>query len=659
MYENQYPHLFSPIKLGGLLLKNRIFAAPTSQPDVNPGTYFKKENVAYYEAKAKGGAAVVSLGEAVVHSRTGLAHRHKVRLDDPAVVPSLSDAVRAVRQHGAYPSLELSHGGKYANVGNLVSNRFPSQVGGEKPYGPIHEFNPDGVEIFEMPEEIILEVIESFGRAAELAVKLCGVEIIMVHGGHGWLLHQFMSPRNTRTDRWGGSFENRMRLPCMVLQRVRQAVGPRVPIEFRFSGAEKMEGGYGVEYGVEIAKAVEDLVDLLHVSAGIHDVPEVFVVTHPDMFHEHGMNVHLAAEIKKHVKVPVATVGGLNNPAQMEEIIASGKADIVEVSRGLMADPELPNKAREGRSDEIVGCMRCFACMTNIPTTRNMRCALNPTIGRELELRSVAEKAPRAKKVLIAGGGPGGMKAAITAADRGHQVILCEVSDRLGGQINCEKHVPFKEDYYNFRNYLVRMVERRKDAIEVRLNTPVTPELARELAPDAILVAVGAKPIVPPIPGIDDPRVIFADELRKEQPSFGEKVVVIGGGLVGCETALWLAGEGKQVTVVEMAGDIAADAPVFHKIAVRKRLKELEVPVLLGTRAQAVRPEGLVCTGAEGEEKVFPADTIFCAAGMQARHDVVESLLNAAPQVIPIGDCAKAGQVFWAVSGGYFAALDL
>ena len=184
--------------------------------------------------------------------------------------------------------------------------------------------------------------------------------------------------------------------------------GRGVPIEFRFSGAEKMEGGYGVEYGVEIAKAVEDLVDLLHVSAGIHDVPEVFVVTHPDMFHEHGMNVHLAAEIKKHVKVPVATVGGLNNPAQMEEIIASGKADIVEVSRGLMADPELPNKAREGRSDEIVGCMRCFACMTNIPTTRNMRCALNPTIGRELELRSVAEKAPRAKKVLIAGGGPGG-----------------------------------------------------------------------------------------------------------------------------------------------------------------------------------------------------------------------------------------------------------
>lgn len=649
----KYPHLFQPIRLGSLLLKNRIFAAPASQPDVNPGVYLKKENVAYYEARAKGGAAVVNLGDTVVHTRTGRAQPHKPLMDDPAVVPSLSDAARAIRQHGAFACLELSHCGKYANVPNLVSK----QTYNEKPYGPMEEINPDGVKIYEMPEEIILEIVEAFGAAAATA-KRCGFDLVMIHGGHGWLLHQFMSPNNNRADQYGGSFENRMRLTHMVLDRVRQAVGPGFPIEFRMSGEEGVEGGYGVDYGIQIAKSIESKVDLIHVSAGIHDVPDAFVVTHPDMFHP-GRNVWLAAEIKKHVSVPVATIGGLNDPAEMEEIIASGKADIVEVSRALMADPDLPLKARMGREDEIVRCMRCFACMTNIPTTRNMRCALNPTIGRELEVRNLPEKAPVSKLVLVAGGGPGGMKAAITAADRGHRVILCEASDRLGGQINCEGHIPFKKDYVAFRDYLIRMVERRQDAIEVRLNTPVNAQLAGEISPDAIIVAVGAQPIVPPIPGMDDPRVVFVDELRKENPSFGDRVVILGGGLVGCETAIWLRQQGKAVTVVEMRDTFAGDAPIFHKIGVRLQMEELGVDLRLNTAAVAITEEGLKARSSAGEEFVFPADTILCAAGMRARHSVVEELMCAAPEVYPIGDCVRAGQVFWAVSGGYFAALDL
>lgn len=650
----KYPHLFAPIQLGRLMLKNRIFAAPASQPDVNPGVYLKKENVAYYEARAKGGAAVVNLGDTVVHTRTGRAQPHKPLMDDPAVVPSLSDAARAIRQHGAFACLELSHCGKYANVDNLVSK----QLSQEKPYGPMDEVNPDGVRIYEMPEEIILEVVEAFGQAAATA-KRCGFDLVMIHGGHGWLLHQFMSPKNNRKDQFGSSFENRMRLTHMVLDRVRQAVGPGFPIEFRMSGAEKTPGGYGVDYGVEIAKSIESKVDLIHVSAGIHDVPDAFVVTHPDMFHP-GLNVHLAAEIKKHVSVPVATIGGLSDPAELEEIIASGKADVVEMSRALMADPNLPKKAHMGREDEIVHCMRCFACMTNIPTTRNMRCALNPVIGRELELANVPQKAARSKKVLIAGGGPAGLRSAITAADRGHQVILCEASERLGGQINCEAHIPFKKNFVKFRDYLRRMVEKRSNAIEVRLNTPVTPALAEEIAPDAIIVAVGAQPIVPPIPGIDDSRVVFADELRREHPQFGDKVVIIGGGLVGCETAIWLRQQGKEVVVVEQMSDFAADAPIFHKTAVRLQMEELGVALYLNTTAVSIRDKGLTARSVlDGEEIQFPADTILCAAGMRARYDVVEGLLNAAPEVYPVGDCVRAGQVFWAVSGGHFAALDL
>lgn len=651
--ECRYPHLFAPIQLGSLLLKNRIFAAPASQPDVNAGIYLKKENVAYYEARAKGGAAVVNLGDTVVHTRTGRAQPHKPLMDDPAVVPSLSDAARAIRQHGAFACLELSHGGKYANVANLVSK----QVSGEVPYGPVEEVNPDGVLIHEMPEEIILEIVEAFGAAAATA-KRCGFDLVMIHGGHGWLLHQFMSPKNDRKDRFGGSFENRMRLTHMVLDRVRQAVGPGFPIEFRMSGEEGVPDGYGIDYGIQIAKSVEPKVDLLHVSAGIHDVPDAFVVTHPDMFHP-GRNIHLAAEIKKHVRVPVAAIGGLNDPAEMEEIIASGMADIVEVSRALMADPELPNKARTGREDEIVHCMRCFTCMANIPTTRNMRCALNPAIGRELELRNLPEKAPVSKRVLVAGGGPGGMRAAITAADRGHRVILCEASDRLGGQINCEEHIPFKKDYVAFRNWLIRMVERRWDSIEVRLNTPVDEAYAKDLAPDAIIAAVGAQPVIPPIPGMDDPKVVFVDELRKQQPAFGERVAILGGGLVGCETAIWLREQGKAVTVVEMRGDFAVDAPVFHKTAVRLNMQELGVDLRLNTTAAAVTKDGLLVHTAAGEELLLPADTILCAAGMRARHALVAELLRAAPEVYPVGDCVRAGQVFWAVTGGHFAALDL
>ncbi len=651
--ECKYPHLFAPIQLGRLMLKNRIFAAPASQPDVNPGVYLKKENVAYYEARAKGGAAVVNLGDTVVHTRTGRAQPHKPLMDDPAVVPSLSDAARAIRQHGAFACLELSHCGKYANVDNLVSK----QVSKEKPYGPMDEINPDGVHIYEMPESVIEEVVEAFGAAAATA-KRCGFDMVMIHGGHGWLLHQFMSPKNMRKDRFGGSFENRMRLTHMVLDRVRQAVGPGFPIEFRMSGAEGTPGGYEVDYGIQIAQSIQSKVDLIHVSAGIHDVPDAFVVTHPDMFHP-GRNVHLAAEIKKHVNVPVATIGGLSDPAVMEEIIASGKADIVEVSRALMADPDLPKKARAGREDEIVHCMRCFACMTNIPTTRNMRCALNPAIGRELELRSLPQKAPVSKRVLVAGGGPGGMKAAITAADRGHKVILCEATDRLGGQINCERHIPFKKEYVQFGDYLISMVQRRSESIEVRLNTPVTPEVARQVDPDAIIVAVGAQPIVPPIPGIDDRRVVFVDELRSAQPRFGKRVVILGGGLVGCETAIWLRSQGKDVAVIEMQGDFAADAPIFHKIAVRQQMERLGVDLRLNTTAVSIGDEGLVGRTKDGDEILFAADTILCAAGMRARHQVVESLLPLSAEVYPVGDCVRAGQVFWAVSGGYFAALDL
>ena len=303
---------------------------------------------------------------------------------------------------------------------------------------------------------------------------------------------------NHRTDEYGGSFENRMRFTIEVLQAVREAVGPMFPIEFRMSGSELFEGGYDLVEGVKIAQAVEEYVDLIHVSAGSYQFG--FFTTHPSMFSEHGMNVYLAEEIKKHVKKPVATIGALNDPDQMEEIIASGKADVVYMGRAILADPYLPQKVVSGNEDKIVKCLRCFACMAERPTTQTRRCTVNPLIGREIEGTDVLPAAVK-KKVLVVGGGVAGLKAAVTAALRGHQVVLCEKSDKVGGILKCEQAIDFKQEMYQLG--LALEAQAIEAGVEIRCNTEVTPKYAQEQQADVMILAVGSNPIVPPLKGMD------------------------------------------------------------------------------------------------------------------------------------------------------------
>ena len=644
--------MFAPIRIGNTTFRNRIFAAPSSNYAVSNPPYLTPEIRAFYELRAIGGAAAVTLGDSIVDTETGRTHDYKILMDDSKIIPSLSATARDIRRHGAIPSLELTHGGKFANVPNLINPNRADRI----PYGPDHEINQDGIEIFEMPEDIILRVIGAFGKAAARA-RTCGFGMITIHGGHGWFINQFLSPAtNHRKDRFGGSRENRARLALMIIERVREAVGPNFPIEFRMSGAELIGGGYGLDEGVELAKLIAPFIDILHVSAGIHDNEETFILTHPSMFLEHGSNVYLAAGIKKHVNVPVATVGGLNDPAMMEEIIASGKADIVEMSRTLLADPFFPRKIMLGQDDDIVKCMRCFTCLDQPRTTRDVKCTLNPVIGRELEFLTRRQPPDAPLRVLVAGGGPGGMYAAVTAAERGHRVTLFEASGRLGGQLNCEEHIPFKKDLYEFTGVLRRRIKRA--GVEVKLDTRLTPELAGSLNPDAIIAAIGAGYIVPSIPGIDGENVLFPPALNEPGDVFGKRVVIIGGGLVGCETAIHLNSQGKDVTVVEMSGDFAPDAPFFHKAAIRVQMRQ-GVKVKLNTRAIGVTAEGLVCIDDSGKELFFPADTIFCAAGMRSRLDETEALRFCAPRFFTVGDCNHPAQLIQAVSDGYHAALDL
>ena len=416
------------------------------------------------------------------------------------------------------------------------------------------------------------------------------------------------------------------------------------------SAEEDTEGGYTFEDMIRFAELIEDKIDLLQVSTGSHEGS--FHNTHLPMFYPRGKNVRYAAEIKKHVKVPVATIGGLNDPYMMEEIIATGKADVVEMARALLADPYLPKKVMLGKDEEILHCMRCFTCMAERMVTDTRICAFNPIIGRELE-SNYAPLPTKPKKVLVVGGGPGGIETAVTAANRGHNVILCEKSGELGGALRCERCIPFKSDLYGF--IATKAIELKNAGVDVRLNTEVTPEYVEKEQPDVLVIAVGAEPIIPPIPGIDGDNVVVANDLSDETERIGQKVVILGGGLVGCEAAVHLAQEGKNVTVVEMLPDVAVDANGRHRPILMQMLEP--VTKLTNMRGVRVTEEGLVCAGADGVETLIPADTVICAVGQRPLRRVVDLFLDSAPEVIQVGDCVQPRRVTDAVFRGYYAGL--
>jgi len=649
--QRMYPHLSSPITIGRTTFRNRMFSAPMGGTDIANDGCIGPKSTAFYELRGKGGAAAVTVSELMVHPATDGSHAYHL---DESILNSLACATYtadAIRRHGAIPSLELSHSGQFA--GTYMTDK--SKQHGLAQWGPSDGVRADGVPVRALTHEMIDEIVAAYGHVAGLA-KRAGFEMLMIHGGHGWLINQFLSPLfNHRTDEYGGSLENRCRFAIRVLKAVREAVGPFFPIEFRLSGAEFCEGGYDVDEGVRIAQQLEPYIDLLHVSAGTYQ--KTFGITHPSMFEEHGRNVFLAAEIKKHVKVPVATLGGLNDPAQMEEIIASGKADVVYMGRALLADPYLPRKVVENRPEDIVRCLRCFTCMAERAATSTRRCTVNPIIGREMEGDEVIPVAPeRRKRVVVAGGGPGGLYAAWTAARRGHNVILLEKEDQLGGILKSEQALPFKHEMFELTGTYERFC--RAAGVDIRLNTEATPELVEELGAEALIIAVGSEPLVPPIPGLDGDNVVVVNNYYLEKDKVGDKVVIMGGGLAGCECAVHLAQEGKHVSLVEMRDALAPDANVRHRPLLMAQIDKLGVDVRLGHRALRVTDEGVWCE-ADGNEVLVAGTSVICALGQRSRTATVEALQDAAPFVRVIGDAARVSTITNAVYWGYHAALDI
>ncbi|UWG96192.1 NAD(P)/FAD-dependent oxidoreductase [Dehalobacter sp. DCM] len=669
MSQYKFKHLFEPIQLGKTVFRNRIFASPQDYPGLTDNRFLTEEAAYFYERKALGGFASVCVGDMMVDAAYGRSHPFQMRGNDFLGKANFTRVSTAIIRHGAMAAIELVHAGQNANPLLMPENR--GYV-----LGPCDGIRPDGVEIRGMNDEQIAELIMAYADAASFA-RQCGFGMITLHGGHGWQMSQFISARdNKRTDQWGGSIENRMRFPLAVVEAVRKRIGPAVPIEFRMSGTEFLPDGYDIDEGIRIAQALDGHVDLIHVSVGHHEIDAASMATHPPMFRPDGCNVTYAAAIKKVVKTPVATVGALTDPAMMEEIIASGQADVVALGRQTLADPDLPIKARLGREEEITPCLRCFNCFSHSTVGGVFYCTVNPEIGREQ--LSMTQAPPMHKKtVLVAGGGMGGMEAALTAAKRGHTVILCEKSDRLGGALLCEENIPFKA---NLAVYIKRQAQKvSRSPIKLHLNTEVTPELAKSFQPDVIIAAMGARPMIPNIPGIEGKNVVGAEAVYYQPEIVGNKAVIMGGGLVGIELGIFLAQKGHDITIVEMAnGTIATPPqvegtsgrmsglmemplgfPLVHGVGLMEELKKFKnLQIRVSTKALEVTAEGLVVEGADGI-RTIEADTVIYAIGQKPLREEAYALADYAPEFYTIGDCVTPKTIYEATSVGYQIATDI
>ena len=647
----QYPHLFSPIKVGPLTLKNRIEAAPVNISNLPMSGYPTAENIAIFEGKAKGGAAIVHMGECRIDLKTGISHKLCIALDDPEVLPYLHAATDAIKKHNAFAAVELIHPGTRANP-----EYYDGPIWGPSA-GPGHL----GKDYSELDQATIDYIVERFGDAAEMA-KLGGVDLVMIHAGHGWLLHQFLSPlNNRRTDKYGGSLENRARITMEVIANIRKKCGKDFPIEVRMSGTEIVEGGLTLQDQIEFAKLLDGKVDLIHVTSGTFHVPSTNQHMIPNGFLPQGCNVYLAEAIKKEMKhTPVVTVGALGDPELMESSIAEGRADIVALARPLLADPELPNKLKAGKADQVSPCLRCMACISEsfVPyvryCSRIRRCPSNPTAYKEIPASQV-KKAEQPKKVLVIGGGPSGMEAAAELAERGHHVILCERENELGGAMRHAKYVPFKQKVDQLMHVMIRRLER--SGAEIRLRTAATPTLVESLHPDVIVAALGAKAKKPEVAGAE--HAIIAEDALQRIDSLGQNVAIVGGGLVGCELALQLGMTGRTVHLLSRKKEVCRDAAYLYREGLLMELKKVPVKIYNEAECTAITSEGVTVRNADAREYTLLADTVIWAGGYLPMEDEAEQFRTLAYDFWKIGDCAQVRKIYNARREGYNAGSNI
>jgi 2,4-dienoyl-CoA reductase-like NADH-dependent reductase (Old Yellow Enzyme family)/thioredoxin reductase len=631
----KYPNLFKPIKINTLMVKNRIIATPT----------FPIKG-SYYEKACGGAGIVIASSISVEPGRSSWMSADEEYAFSKYEIANMKERVLSVQAGGARASIELGHAGQYARVHDYA-------------VGPTGFIREDGIEVKEMTEEMMDETASWYARTA-VDARDCGFDMIFMHFGHGWLADEFLSPLfNKRTDQYGGSIENRIRFPKMILERVRKAVGPDYPIDMRVSAIEWVEGGIKFEDVLTFIKSVEHLIDTVHISCGLDINHEGNVHTSTTTFEEHMPNVKYAKIVKQNVKIPVSVVGAIINPDEAENLIASGDVDMVALGRPLVADPEWPKKALEGRPEDIVPCIRCLQCYHISTNRKNVACSVNPRYYNESWYPLKVEKAEKRKRVVIIGAGPAGIRAALTADYRGHDVILLEKSAHVGGAIHYVAMEKYKIDVKAYLEYLKAQLE--KSSVDLRLETAATPEIVRGLQPDTLMIAIGADPVFPPINGICNKNVIGFYEAIENNKSIGQNVVIIGGGTIGAEIGLELAVfDQKNVSIVEMSGEIASQGNMLYKIGLRQHMDAAaNLTVYTKMSCMEISDNGVVVKDKDSKIKVLPADTVIIATGVKAKKEDAEKFYGITPDTYTIGDCEKARIIKDATFEGCSIALTI
>jgi len=634
--------LFELGKIGVVELRNRIVMPAMSTLLASETGAVTQRLIDYYVERARGGVGLIIVEATCVDSPVGKLASIQLCVDDDRFIAGLSELAEAVHGCDVKIALQLHHAGRQTTL---------RITGGIQPVSASN-VSCDGVNARELTIKEVEELVNKFAEGAYRA-KVAGFDAVEFHGAHGYLINQFLSPyTNKRKDKYGGTFDGRMRFALEVLEQSRKKVGISFPLTLVISADEYVEGGLTLEESKRVASRLEEAgVSAIHVSAGVYE--SRWWCSQP-IGMPSGCLIPLAEEIKKVVKVPVIAVGKIVDPVLAESVIREGKADFVAMGRALIADPELPRKAAEGRLRDIRKCIGCMVCADTRKTLGlPMRCTVNAAVGREGKYEIKPSASP--KKILVVGGGPAGMEAARVLAIRGHEVALFERAEALGGQLLLSSAAPSKQEMRSFREYLIDQL--MKLGVEINLNKDVDLRTVKEMKPDVVVLATGAVALIPEIPGIQHKTVVTGWDVLAERVEVGGTVIVAGGGSVGCEVAEFLAD--KEVTIVEMLGELGVDMEPRPKILLVKRLVEQGVKMLLNTKVKEITDNGVVVIDEKSIRRALQADNVVLALGSVANNKLACSLRDKVPRLYSIGDCVKPRKVLEAVGEAYRVACEI